>query len=216
MRNDAHLENFENELRSKKNSDTKVRSEPTSVTILNILGGKKLRKITYEGLRVLLDTGCSDSLVRAEYAKSGKEKKSKNIYTTGGGEITTHTQSTIFFTLPEFSDKKIIKWDFNVFDDKHLEYDLIIGRDLMSELKLDILFSQSKVSWEGIEIPMIDFNKLKKYKLNKKEFKAFIHNTSEPVVTEAATKRVVKILDASYEAADLKKGGRESYAPKTR
>ena len=88
--------------------------------------------------------------------------------------------------------------------DKHLEYDLIIGRDLMSELKLDILFSQSKVSWEGIEIPMIDYKTLKKYKLKKKEFKAYISNTSEPVVTEAATKRVVKILDASYEAADLK------------
>ena len=75
LRNDAHLENFENELTSKKNGDSKVRSEPTSVTILNILGGKKLRKIMYEGLRVLLDTGCSDSLVRAAYAKIGAEKK---------------------------------------------------------------------------------------------------------------------------------------------
>ena len=44
----------------------------------------------------------------------------------------------------------------------------------------------------------------KKYKLNKQEFKAFISNTSEPVVTEAATKRVLKILDAKYEAADLR------------
>ena len=57
---------------------------------------------------------------------------------------------------------KKIKWDFNVFKDKHIEYDLIIGRDLTSELKLDILFSKSKVSWEGIEIPMIDFRKFKK------------------------------------------------------
>ena len=68
-----------------------------SVTQVNILGGKKQRKIAYEGLRVLLDTGCSDSLVRAEYAGSGRKEKSKNIYSTGGGNITTHTQSTIFF-----------------------------------------------------------------------------------------------------------------------
>ena len=154
---------------AKKDGDTRVRSEPTSVTLVNILGGKKQRKIAYEGLRVLLDTGCSDSLVRAEYASSGQKEKSKNIYSTGGGNITTHTQSTIFFTLPEFSDKKIIKWKFNVFENKHLEYDLIIGRDLMNDLKLDILFSKSKVAWEGIEIPMIDFRKLRKYKLNSKK-----------------------------------------------
>ena len=74
----------------------------------------------------------------------------------------------------------------------------------MSVLKLDILFSKNVVSWEGIEIPMVDFRQLSKYKFTKKEFKAFISNTSEPVVTEAATKRVIKILDAQYEAADLR------------
>ena len=101
------------------------------------------------------------------------------------------------------SDKKIFKWKFNVFEDQNLEYDLIIGRDLMSSLQLDILFSKQVVSWEGTEIPMIDFRKLHKSKFNKKEFKAFVQNTKEPVVTEEATKRVVKILDASYTSADL-------------
>ena len=80
---------------------------------------------------------------------------------------------------------------------------MIIGRDLMANLKLDILFSSQKVSWEGIEIPMIDFRTLRKYKLNKKEFKAFVQHTQEPVSTEKATKRVIKILDAHYAMADL-------------
>lgn len=80
---------------------------------------------------------------------------------------------------------------------------MIIGRDLLADLKLDILFSKQTVSWEGIEIPMINFRTLKKYKVNKQEFKAFIQNTQEPVVTEKATKRVVKILDAHYVPADL-------------
>ena len=84
-----------------------------------------------------------------------------------------------------------------------MEYDLIIGRDLMSSLQFDILFSKQVVSWEGTEIPMIDFRNLQKSKFNKKEFKAFVQNTREPVVTEEATKRVVKILDASYTSADL-------------
>ena len=44
-----------------------------------------------------------------------------------------------------------------MFKDKNLEYDMIIGRDLMADLKLDILFSKQTVSWEGIEIPMINY-----------------------------------------------------------
>ena len=102
LRNDVHNENFQNELNpNKKNScknggDTRVRIEPTSVTLVNLLGGKKHRKITYEGLRVLLDTGCSDSLLRARYAKIGEEKPIKNIYSTGNGNISTSSQSTIF------------------------------------------------------------------------------------------------------------------------
>ena len=76
LRNDVRIENFQNELtKAKKNGVNQKRAQPTSVTLLNILGGKKNRKITYEGLRVLLDTGCSDSLVRAEYAKNGRIKK---------------------------------------------------------------------------------------------------------------------------------------------
>ena len=109
---------------------------------MNILGGKKQRKIRYAGLRVLIDTGCSDSLLRACFGKHGEIKKIKNIYSTGGGNIKTQYESKINFTLSEFSDKKIIEWKFNIFDDDKLEYDAIIGRDLMSSLGLDILFYQ--------------------------------------------------------------------------
>ena len=44
---------------------------------------------------------------------------------------------------------------------------MIIGRDLMTDLKLDILFSKKSVYWKGIDIPMIDFRNLPKCKLNK-------------------------------------------------
>ena len=86
LRNDVHNENFQNELNPNKKSScknddaNKVRVEPTSVTLINLLGGKKHRKITYEGLRVLLDTGCSDSLVRATYAKIGEETNKKYLF----------------------------------------------------------------------------------------------------------------------------------------
>ena len=45
---------------------------PTTVTLANVMGGKKHRTISHEGLRVLLDTGCSDSLLLATYCRTKK------------------------------------------------------------------------------------------------------------------------------------------------
>ena len=60
------------ELRAKK--QMAVSQRPTTVTLVNVRGGKKNRRTIHrrtihEGLRVLLDTGCSDSLLLAEYVK---------------------------------------------------------------------------------------------------------------------------------------------------
>ena len=51
---------------------------------------------------------------------------------------------------------------------------------------------------------MRDFNKLRKYQLSKLELKAFISEAKEPVVTQRATDRIIKILDAKYQKADLR------------
>ena len=97
---------------------------------------------------------------------SRKEKS----YTTGNGMLKTKYESKINFSLPEFSDKKIITWTFNVADKESLGYDMILGRDLLMELKMNVSFNRKIVTWEETEIPMRDFNKLRKHNLNKKEF----------------------------------------------
>ena len=81
---------------------------------------------------------------------------------------------------------------------------MVIGRDIMAELGMDLSFNKKTMIWEGIEIPMRDFNKLRKYQLNKKELQAFISESKEPVVTQKATDRIIKILDANYKKADLR------------
>ena len=69
---------------------------------------------------------------------------------------------------------------------------------------MEISFIKNTVSWEGIEIPMRDFNKLRKLKISKMEMKAIIQESSEPIVTQEATDRIIKILDAKYEKANLR------------
>ena len=177
---------------------------PTTVTLVNVRGGKKNRRTVHEGLRVLLDTGCSDSLLLAEFVKKNKKIKKPSKYATGGGAVSTKYETKVNFSLPEFSDKKVVTWKFKVFESTTLGYDMVIGRDIMSELGMDLSFNKKTMIWEGIEIPMRDFNKLRKYQLNKKELQAFISESKEPVVTQKATDRIIRILDANYKRADLR------------
>ena len=74
----------------------------------------------------------------------------------------------------------------------------------MLELGMEISFATKTVTWEGNIIPMRDFNKLRKLNISKMEMKAIIQESSEPVVTQQATDRIIKILDAKYEKANLR------------
>ena len=69
---------------------------------------------------------------------------------------------------------------------------------------MDISFTKESVSWEGIEIPMRDFNKLRKWNISKMEMKAIIQEYSEPIVTQEAAERILSILDSKYEKANLR------------
>ena len=162
-----------------------------------------VRKIKYEGLKVLIDTGCDSSMAIEKYASNKKKEKESN-YATGSGVLKTKYESEIHFTLPEFSDKKIIKWTFNITDSKDLGYDIIIGRDILTELGISLSFKNKSVEWEGISIPMRDFNRIQRHRLSKYEFKAIIREMQEPIVTKEATERMVKILDSNYKKANLK------------
>ena len=61
--------------RCELNAKTKMASaeRPTTVTFVNVFGGKKHRQTVHEGLRVLLDSGCSDSLLLSSYVKQTKK-----------------------------------------------------------------------------------------------------------------------------------------------
>ena len=52
--------------------------EPTPVKIANIKHGKKNRNNKHEGLRVLIDTGCSHSIILEKYIKQ-KQINKKNM-----------------------------------------------------------------------------------------------------------------------------------------
>ena len=74
-----------------------------------------------------------------------------------------------------------------------MNYDMIIGRDLLRELKIDILFSTQTIQYNENSIPMKDRHCT--------ESDAFY--IQEPDSMEAEMKRLRDILDCKYQPADL-------------
>ena len=147
-------------------------------------------------LKVLLDSGASESVVTKKFATKLKIRKSNvstKWTTPGGGKLLTNEQVKALFTLPELHDDKLIEWDWHVTSDLGA-YDAIIGRDMMDFLGVDIKFSTQTVVWDYAEIPFKDGDATIEE----------AYHVDEPEVVTHASDRLKKILDAKYEAADLR------------
>ena len=152
---------------------------------------------------VLLDTGCSSTILSNKYLRNVKNiKKSNSNYSTAGGPYQTNSSATVTFKLPEFSMSKEITWKVDMDSGKleELGYDMIIGRDLLQALKVVIDFEYQVIRWEDVSIPM---NRTKLTKSKKEELNAIFQLATEPKTVQQATERVSRILDASYKKANL-------------
>ena len=148
-------------------------------------------------IKALLDSGASESLVKADYAKKLRVKRSpttSTVWTTPAGELKTNSKVKAQFTIPELHDNKLLEWDLHVAADMGA-YDMIIGRDILSFLGIDIKFSNLTVEWDGAEMPF-------------KPIDATIqtsYHIAESLAANASTERIREILEAKYVAADLEK-----------
>jgi hypothetical protein len=94
-------------------------------------------------------------------------------------------------------------------------YDMIIGRDLISELKLVLDFDTQCITWDGIDQPMKTQGGLQKETTHYEDlysalmapastiFQDDYDATREPQHVHGANKRQTRILDANYKAADV-------------
>jgi hypothetical protein len=131
-------------------------------------------------LRALLDSGGSRSLVIEKYTKKFRLSTASPgaVWTTTAEALNISTKCKATFTIPELHNAVWIEWnlyatkglgaydlitgrdmmsDLNLYVTKDLgAYDMIIGRDMMSDLGIDIKFSNNSVTWNGVEVPMKD------------------------------------------------------------
>jgi len=115
-------------------------------------------------------------------------------WSTAAGIMTTTQKCRVEFKLTEFDEQKVIEWDFHV-TKNDFSYDMIIGRDLLEPLGIDIKYSTRTMEWDGTAVPM------KPQEASRRD--SYHVNDSKSV--DDATERIKKILDAKYEPADLNK-----------
>ena len=149
----------------------------------------------------LLDSGGAESIVTDELVQKLRVRKTQGpaqTWSTPNGELSTNKKAKSQFTIPELHDDKLIEWDFHVTSNLGA-YDIIIGRDLMEFLGIDIRFSTQQVEWDNAVMPFKTSD----------EVQSGLFHVDDPEAILEEHERVKKILDAKYEAADLDKVCRE-------
>ena len=145
-------------------------------------------------LKALLDSGGSGTLIEKRFVKELKLTKlpSKQVWTTPAGIMNTTSKARAEFCIPELHDNRMITWDVHVAD-KLGNYDMIIGRDILKDLGIDLCFSDETVIWDEHDIPFKDADA---------EVQEAYYIPDPGIVDEAA-ERLKSILDAKYQMADL-------------
>ena len=141
------------------------------------------------------------------HSKNNKRRKTTE-WTTNGGNFYTNFELPLSFSFPEFAPSKNVEWIVQLDENTNTHnYDMIIGRDLQAELKMDILWSKQCIRWDDITIPLrknLNNDILRAWKIKNCQW---IHDTlrqqEEGEVVMAAVERTAKILDAKYEKADV-------------
>jgi hypothetical protein len=94
--------------------------------------------------------------------KLKKTKAPPTNWTTKAGNLKTDQKVKVKFMLPAFHENRDIEWTCYVdeSDDNLSRYDMIIGRDLIRELKMNFLFSEKLMVWDNASTPMRSPNQL--------------------------------------------------------
>jgi hypothetical protein len=86
-----------------------------------------------------------------------KNKRTTTEWTTLGGKFYTKKQGTVKFKLPEFLLNKTVEFKVHI-DETNVQadasYDIVIGRDLITEIKIVLDFDTQCITWDGIDQPI--------------------------------------------------------------
>ena len=133
----------------------------TPVTIASVYNPMDPKRVIRNNLLILIDSGALHSMAKASLVMTYKNqffKQSKASYKTAAGTFKSKFSMKLTITLKEFGGGTKIKHTFDLNKNKEgIGYDMIIGRDLLNELNIDVRFSNGTIKWEDQVVPMKNF-----------------------------------------------------------
>ena len=92
------------------------------------------QKVKVKLLRVLLDSSSSGSLILGKHVGQHVSiKQQPTMWKMAAGSFKTNGKVKLDFTLPKFTEKKVIMVDFSIMDESNpCQYDMILGKRHLS------------------------------------------------------------------------------------
>ena len=166
-----------------------------------VLVNTQLGKSRYKKIRILLDSGISGSIILEKFVrKVHMQNDTTTSWIMKGGNFQT---SKTTFILKEFFENKSIEWNLHVDSTPGLHrYDMILGHNIMSELRITLDFKDQTMTWDDSTINMKDPESLLDLLDPINDF-FWSNDHYETEALQEAPTHLQKILDAKYTPADL-------------
>ena len=158
-----------------------VRTASATMVPMTIAATKAVNGVPFikKHIRTLIDHGASHTIInRRMLPKNAPMSKAKTLsFSTTAGSFKTSAHVNLQdFRLPEFNMTRTVKEvKCYVFDNRSVPYDLILGRDFLNQVGIDVRSSTLSCEWLGDSIPF----KPGKFLTNYKEYAAI---TDPPAV----------------------------------
>jgi hypothetical protein len=181
----------------KKSKQKKL--SPILFVKMQFSNGKKSRQTNSKFVKALVDSGASQSIINIKAAKGLplSDKTETKEWSTAAGMLHTSAKTKrVEFSLPELHTNRTIKKSFHVLDINLKNYDMIIGRDLITKIQLDVKGSDLSIKWDDSAIPWRDVDSTYDDIYLAEDW----HNY-QPI--EQEMQQMTDILDAKYKKADL-------------
>ena len=176
-----------------------------------------LRSRPSNKIKVLLDSGSDGDLY---FLQKGKDKpfpyltrQAPKSWRMSNGSFQTNGRGKLRLKFFEYSASReyTIQPDIVEYDINHMNepgFDLILGCNTMKELGIVLDFRTKEITLDEISLPMRDIKNLRTRAAADRAWTVnniiFQNTYKEPQSTLEATKRLIEILDAKYEKANLR------------
>ncbi len=136
---------------------------------------------------ILFDSECGTMLAKECFFK---KNTSNTTWATKAGTFTTTKKCKCKWMLHEYHACRVVEWEVNVDDSKSNTniHNMIIGRDWIEAIGLDLLLSENLMKWDNTTVPMRDHSWLEEITPN--PFRNDLFSMHDPITTEVPTRKL--------------------------